>query len=88
MISLIGIGMMALPAGILAAGFTSEVRRRSRTYARAAELAYANGELSEAEGLELAILGEELGLSKEETINMNRDAQRKGTHCPHCGEAL
>lgn len=91
LISLVGIGMMALPAGILAAGFTSEVHRRSRTYSRAVEIAYADGQLSEEESRELEILREELGLSKEETINTRLDAERqwsKLSNCPHCGENI
>ena len=91
LISLIGIGMMALPAGILAAGFTSEVHRRSRTFSRAVDIAFVDGKLGEHESQELEILREELGLSKEETINTILDAQRRIsslTHCPHCGEEL
>jgi voltage-gated potassium channel len=91
LISLIGIGMMALPAGILAAGFTSEVHRRSRTYARAVDIAYADGQLSADESRELEILREELGLSKEEAMNADLDARRKWSipgNCPHCGEEL
>jgi voltage-gated potassium channel len=91
LISLIGIGMMALPAGILAAGFTSEVHRRSRTYSRAVDIAFADGELTEHQIQELEILREELGLSREETMNTVLDARRKIsslTHCPHCGEEL
>jgi len=91
LISLIGIGMMALPAGILAAGFTSEVHRRGRTYSRAVEIAYADGHLSEDESRELEILREELGLSKEETMSTKQDVKRrisKLTNCPHCGEEL
>lgn len=91
LISLIGIGMMALPAGILAAGFTSEVHRRSRTYARAVDTAYADGQLSTDESRELETLRVELGLSKEEVMNADVDARRKRsipTNCPHCGQEL
>jgi len=91
LISLIGIGMMALPAGILAAGFTSEVHRRSRNYSRAVDIAFADGVLSESQGLKLEILREELGLSKEETINTIVDARRKWSkvsQCPHCGNDI
>ena len=91
MISLVGIGMMALPAGILAAGFTGEVHRRSRTYSRAVDTALADGALTEGDSRELEILREELGLSKEETMNTIIDARRKRsnlTNCPHCGEEI
>jgi len=91
LISLIGIGMMALPAGVLAAGFSSEVHRRTRTFSRAVKLAYADGRITEHEALGLEILREELGLSEEEAHDAKLDAKReelKHKTCPHCGEDL
>jgi voltage-gated potassium channel len=91
MISLIGIAMTALPAGILAAGFSSEVQRRNKTYSRAANMAFEDGSISERDSIELESLREELGLSKEEASNSMLDARRKGpiqTACPHCGKTL
>lgn len=91
LISLIGIGMMALPAGVLAAGFSSEVHRRTRTYFRAVKLAYADGRISEHEALGLEILREELGLSEEEAHDAKLDVQHevlKHKTCPHCGKGL
>lgn len=91
LISLLGIGMMALPAGILASGFSSEIHRRNRTFLRAVSMAYADGKISDHEQQELETLREELGLSKEEALNSELDAQReslKKKTCPHCGEEL
>jgi voltage-gated potassium channel len=91
LISLLGIGMMALPAGILASGFSSEIHRRNRTFLRAAKMAYADGLISAHEKQALETLREELGLSKEEALNSTLDAKREGLKhktCPHCGEAL
>lgn len=91
LISLIGIGMMALPAGILAAGFSGEVHRRTRTYSRAVKRAYEDGGISahDAEGLEE--LRDELGLSEEEALDAMHDTQRHALNhqtCPHCGKDL
>jgi len=91
LISLVGIGMMALPAGVLASGFSSEVHRRNRTYSRAAVMAYSDGSLTRHESRELETLREELGLSEEEAVSVNLDAQHKGLQlkeCPHCGKEL
>ena len=91
LISLIGIGMMALPAGILAAGFSSEVHRRTKTFARAVEMAYADGKLSDHEALGLEVLREELGLSEEEASDAKQDVERRQLihkTCPHCGKDL
>jgi len=91
LIALIGIGMMALPAGILASGFSREVHRRTRTFTRAVEMAFADGKLSQHEALGLEVLREELGLSEDEALDAELDAQReelKHKTCPHCGKDL
>ena len=91
LISFIGIGMMALPAGILASGFSSEVHRRMQTYSRAAELVFTDGTLSEQDEQELEALREHLGLSRDQATNANLDARRqklKSGQCPHCGGEL
>ncbi len=91
LISLIGIGMAALPAGILASGFSTEIHRRTNTFERAVNLSLADGIMSQHEALELETLREELGISKEEASNVIQDAERKlhpPDHCPHCGKNL
>jgi voltage-gated potassium channel len=88
MISLIGIGMISLPAGIMAAGFSTEVHRRSRTYQRAVELVTRDGELTDKEQHELRVLQEELGIDDEEATRMINRARRRAaeSRCPHCGK--
>jgi voltage-gated potassium channel len=90
-VSLLGIAMVALPAAIMASGFSRELQGRSRTYQRAVELALANGRISEHEAEQLEALQEALGLSSEEAVEMLIHARherfREGT-CPHCGESL
>ena len=93
MITVIGVGMVALPAGILASAFTEQLRVRSETYHRKVDEAYEDGELSEDEALELERLRDKLGLdpvtaarilSAEETFVSNLSAAAK-RRCPHCG---
>ncbi len=91
LVSLLGIGMMALPAAILASGFYREAHGRSRTYQRAVDLALADGRLSENEAEKLEVLREELGISDSEAIEAlvsSRHGQFQGERCPHCGEKL
>jgi len=92
MITVIGVGMVALPAGILASAFTEQLRVRSTTYHRKVDEAYLDGELSETEAEELEQLREDLGLdpaaaerilsAEESFIGRLPDAGRR---CPHCG---
>lgn len=89
--SLVGIGMMALPAAILASGFYREVHGRSRAYQRAVEMALANDRISEHEAEQLEVLREELGISPDEAVEalvQARHERFRGDRCPHCGERL
>lgn len=90
-ISLIGIGMISLPAGILASGFSSEVHRRAKTFERAVKLAATDGDLTEHELEQLDILQTELGIDDQEAHDIFLAAKHKrglGLNCPHCGEKL
>lgn len=90
-IALLGIGMAALPAGILAAGFASEMRRREQRFNRALNMVLADGVITVHEKRELERLREELGLSEEEAHSLLLDARKswlKHTKCPHCGKHI
>ena len=90
-VSLLGIAMLALPAAIMASGFSRELHGRSKAYQRAVEMALANGHLSEHEAEQLEVLREELGLSSEEAVETligARHEQYREGRCPHCGERL
>ncbi|MEE4175038.1 MAG: ion transporter [Xanthomonadales bacterium] len=90
-VSLLGIAMLALPAAIMASGFSRELHGRSKAYQRAVEMALANGHVSENEAEQLEVLREELGISSEEAVNTligARHARYREGHCPHCGESL
>lgn len=90
-IAMIGIGMAALPAGILASGFASEMRRREHAYNRVLSNMLADGSLTREEARELELVREDLGLGEEEAHGLLMDANRRWIRdmkCPHCGKAL
>jgi voltage-gated potassium channel len=83
--------MAALPAGILASGFATELRRREAVFYRELRRVVANGEISEEEQQTLQYLAKDLGLGHRETYALMRDAMRDkrgALQCPHCGNDL
>ncbi len=90
-ISLIGIGMVALPAAILASGFAANLRQRQQRYANFIKRALADGRFNEEERWKLEELRKELGLTREESVHLLdmilRQVQVPET-CPHCGKRL
>lgn len=92
LITIMGVGIAALPAGIIASGFSSELHRRREEYRVEISKALADGELSHQEMKELSKLRSELGLSAKESKNMLRLSSAKQNQtlisCPHCGEEL
>ncbi len=93
LIGLIGIGMVALPAAILASGFAENLRQRKQRYSNFIKRALADGRIDEKERWELEELRKELGLSREESIQLFDAMLRQlraqmPTACPHCGGSL
>lgn len=94
-ISVLGIGIAALPAGIIAAGFNREIDLRKAIYESEAREALADGEITRAERRHLNKERLRLGLVKEEAreiVDSLLDAveidEAGGYHCPHCGEEI
>jgi voltage-gated potassium channel len=90
-IALVGVGMVALPAGILASGFSAEVQRRAHAYNRALDAALSDGIISMKEAEYLEGLREQLGLGIEEAADLLKDAEMQhlsDTNCPHCGKKI
>lgn len=94
-ITILGVGIAALPAGILASGFTTEMQiRRDEFQAKVITLLSDDGKLSHEELHELEHFRIKLGLSIKESKSLIRlagsgqliTAQFK--HCPHCGNSL
>ena len=91
-ISIIGIGMVALPAGILASGFSDQIQRRRQKYHLMLEDAFADGIISGEEKGALKHLRQHLGVNEEDAKVLFKIASRAKaralTHCPHCKALL
>ena len=88
-VMIVGVGMVALPTGILASTFADELRRRREDFTEVADSALEDGELSHDEHATLEALREQTGLSREEAERIVREVRsrkaRSDQHCPHCG---
>lgn len=92
LVSIIGVCMAALPAGLLASGFSAQFLRQNQEYAQVVDRALEDGELSPEEGEALERLRETMGISTEDADRLLRNALRETARnpqqCPHCGESL
>ena len=87
-IMLIGVGLVALPAGMLAARFGEELRERKRSLTLHIEHALADGHIDDDEYKLLEELANKLELSPEE-LERNITLLKKGIkqgQCPLCGK--
>jgi len=92
MITILGVGMAALPAGIIASGFTREVNRRRETYRSMVHDALTDGVLDKAERQTLKNYSLNMGISDEEAKRLLKQersaiavkAVAPGC-CPYCG---
>ena len=90
LVSIIGFATAALPAGVLAAGFVGEVRRREQTYNRVLRMALSDGSLTPHQAQELVKVRDALGLSEEEAHDLFLDVKHSRPSkllCPHCGKS-
>jgi voltage-gated potassium channel len=89
-IGIIGIGMVALPAGLLASGFSAQLHQRQREFEQAVGRILASGRISPAEGDQLRAFRDQLGLSDHQAAEIVRFLvhERRAGHCPHCGQSL
>jgi len=92
LLSLIGVGMVALPAGILASGFSDAVHRRRNRLRSDVHRAREDGMIDNHERLVLESRARSLSLSDEELADiLDQDAQAaryEVRSCPHCGKPL
>jgi voltage-gated potassium channel len=94
LITVVGIGMVALPTSILASGYTQQLRINTSRYKDKAAEALDDGILSDDEILELESLRVDLGLGKHTASQIldegrvRRALQQHHNLCPHCNQAL
>lgn len=86
LLMLTGVGMAALPAGILAAGYSRELQLRREEYEEELMDAMSDGEIDRDEAAELEVLRNQLGLTEREARKVL--AQLHPSRCPHCGNQL
>lgn len=95
LITVVGVGMVALPTGILASGFAQQLNHRSEQYEYKATEALDDGVLSNSEKHDLEDLRVELVLGKHtasqilDTKMVQSALQTKpGRYCSHCGSRV
>lgn len=86
-LGVVGVGMVALPAGILASGFTNALSRRQCDLRRDVEAALADGVIDAEERERLAVRGQSLSLSETDVADIIAHEPQHET-CPHCGKPL
>ena len=93
-ITVLGVGMAALPAGIIASGFTSELARRREAYEIRAKQLLRDGEITSLDRRELIKARNELGLDRTDAqqvlrrVAMEAEATSEPDAvvvCPRCG---
>lgn len=96
-ITILGVGMAALPAGIIASGFTREVNRRRDAYRSMLHDALTDGVLDKSERRSLKNYSLDMGISDEEAMRLlkqarsaiavNTSASANSACCPYCGNS-
>ena len=71
-IAIIGIGVVALPSGILASGFTDQLKRRQAQYEDELSKALQDGVISSSERNKLTKIARDMNLSEEQIKTMEK----------------
>ena len=71
-IAIIGIGVVALPSGILASGFTDQLKRRQAQYENELSKALQDGIISSSERNKLTKIAKDMNLSEEQIKTMEK----------------
>ena len=98
-ITILGVGMAALPAGIIASGFNREVHRRRESYRTLVRDALLDGELDSDERKRLHNYSTHMGIDDDEARHVlnneskgmparNPASMIAADSCPHCGKPL
>ena len=87
-IMLIGVGLVALPAAMLAARFSEELRERKTKLDAHINSALTDGYIDQEEYQALEVLAEKLEIEPEE-LQRSIQVLKQGKHgskCPYCGK--
>lgn len=89
-IAVIGLGMVALPAGLLAAGFSEQLHQRKRAFEIEVHDMLKDGAISADESDRLEALRDRLGLTDHQVAEiMSLIARRpSAVRCPNCGHQV
>lgn len=93
-VMLVGIGIVALPAGILASAFSEQLHQNKNSYRNAVREALRDGIISSEEYSVLKELQDKYDLSPEESEAIIQSqfhdmaASQRKHNCPHCGHNL
>ena len=88
MIMLIGVGLVALPAGMLAARFGEELRERKQNLDSKIKGALTDGYIDQEAYQQLATLADKLEIDQEDFKRSISHLKQVNHHdkCPHCGK--
>ncbi|WP_404341044.1 ion transporter [Pseudoalteromonas mariniglutinosa] len=87
-ITLISMGMVAIPTGLLASSFSEQLRKRRLSFMDAVHECIADGHLTPQQQEHLENLRYKLGLSKQEAnkvIHTELNHRNRNLYCRHCG---
>ena len=98
-ITILGVGMAALPAGIIASGFTRELNKRRDTYRTMVRDALSDGVLDNTERMVLDNYSQDMGIEDEEAMSLLKQesgaisgisvsSTNRSDCCPHCGKPV
>jgi voltage-gated potassium channel len=97
LITVVGVGMVALPAGILASAYNRRLRQQEEAYRGLGREVYEDGIVTPDEAQLLEERREELGLSVEDADALLEHLERRvdddalpetSRRCPHCGGGI
>ena len=87
LITIVGMGMVALPAGILASGFSAQLKQNRSVYRHKLIESLHDGVIDANEKKHLDLLRRELGITEQEAqLLLFAHSQQQPLHkqCPHC----
>lgn len=90
-ITVMGMGMVALPAGILASGFSAQLKQNRSIYRNKLIESLHDGVIDAGEKQNLEMLRRELGINEQEAqLLLFAHSQHQPLHkeCPHCHKEL